>query len=88
MKSQNRTALYLVGVVATMASLSFAAVPFYDWFCRVTGFGGTTMRITREGNASPCWLKAGSPTEAAAPPAASILSALRRVCRVMVVSWL
>jgi cytochrome c oxidase assembly protein subunit 11 len=25
-----------------MASLSFAAVPFYDWFCRVTGFGGTT----------------------------------------------
>jgi hypothetical protein len=49
---------------------------------------GTTMRITREGNASPCWLKAGSPTEAAAPPAASILSALRRVCRVMVVSWL
>lgn len=42
MKGQNRTALYLVGVVATMASLSFAAVPFYDWFCRVTGFGGTT----------------------------------------------
>lgn len=42
MKAQNRTALYLVGVVATMASLSFAAVPFYDWFCRVTGFGGTT----------------------------------------------
>jgi len=42
MKGQNRTAIYLVGVVATMASLSFAAVPFYDWFCRVTGFGGTT----------------------------------------------
>jgi cytochrome c oxidase assembly protein subunit 11 len=41
-KNQNKTALYLVGVVATMASLSFAAVPFYDWFCRVTGFGGTT----------------------------------------------
>ena len=42
MNNQNKTALYLVGVVATMASLSFAAVPFYDWFCRVTGFGGTT----------------------------------------------
>ncbi|MBU9698708.1 cytochrome c oxidase assembly protein [Rhodobacteraceae bacterium HSP-20] len=42
MKSQNKTAVYLVGVVVTMASLSFAAVPFYDWFCRVTGFGGTT----------------------------------------------
>ena len=25
-----------------MGSLAFAAVPFYDWFCRVTGFGGTT----------------------------------------------
>lgn len=42
MNKQNKTALYLVVVVATMASLSFAAVPFYDWFCRVTGFGGTT----------------------------------------------
>jgi cytochrome c oxidase assembly protein subunit 11 len=38
---QNKTAFYLVGVVVTMGSLSFAAVPFYDWFCRVTGFGGT-----------------------------------------------
>lgn len=41
-RGQNRTALYLVGVVVTMASLSFAAVPFYSWFCRVTGFGGAT----------------------------------------------
>ena len=24
-----------------MLSASFAAVPFYDWFCRVTGYGGT-----------------------------------------------
>jgi cytochrome c oxidase assembly protein subunit 11 len=38
-----KTAAKLVAVVATMASLSFAAVPFYDWFCRVTGFGGTTQ---------------------------------------------
>ncbi|PJF10418.1 cytochrome c oxidase assembly protein [Pseudorhodobacter sp. MZDSW-24AT] len=37
-----KTAAKLAGVVVTMASLSFAAVPFYDWFCRVTGFGGTT----------------------------------------------
>ncbi len=37
-----KTALMLVGVAVTMASLSFAAVPFYDWFCKVTGFGGTT----------------------------------------------
>jgi cytochrome c oxidase assembly protein subunit 11 len=27
-----------------MVGLSFAAVPLYDLFCRVTGFGGTTQR--------------------------------------------
>jgi len=37
-----RIALRLVGVVVLMGALSYAAVPFYDWFCRVTGFGGTT----------------------------------------------
>lgn len=30
-------------VVALMIGLSYAAVPLYDWFCRVTGFGGTTQ---------------------------------------------
>jgi cytochrome c oxidase assembly protein subunit 11 len=25
-----------------MVGASFAAVPFYDWFCRATGYGGTT----------------------------------------------
>lgn len=40
--NHTRVAMRLVGVVVLMASLSFAAVPFYDWFCRVTGFGGTT----------------------------------------------
>jgi cytochrome c oxidase assembly protein subunit 11 len=38
---KNRTLVQLIGVVVTMGSLSFAAVPFYDWFCRVTGYGGT-----------------------------------------------
>ncbi|HSK40840.1 MAG TPA: cytochrome c oxidase assembly protein, partial [Arenibaculum sp.] len=33
----------LVGLVAGMTGLSFAAVPLYDMFCRVTGFGGTTQ---------------------------------------------
>jgi len=32
------------GVVATMVGASFAAVPFYNWFCRTTGYGGTTQR--------------------------------------------
>jgi len=33
----------LVAVVVMMIGLSFAAVPFYRWFCQVTGFGGTTQ---------------------------------------------
>ena len=37
-----RTALQAVAVVVTMGGLAYASVPFYDWFCRVTGFGGTT----------------------------------------------
>lgn len=41
--SPAKTATALVGVVLTMAALSFAAVPFYDWFCRVTGYAGTTQ---------------------------------------------
>jgi cytochrome c oxidase assembly protein subunit 11 len=42
LQGPQRTVVQLVGVVVTMGALSFAAVPFYDWFCRVTGFGGTT----------------------------------------------
>ena len=34
------------GLVATMVGASFAAVPLYSWFCRTTGFGGTTQRTT------------------------------------------
>lgn len=33
-------------VVALMVGASYAAVPFYDWFCRVTGFNGTTQVAT------------------------------------------
>jgi cytochrome c oxidase assembly protein subunit 11 len=42
LQGPQRTLVQLVAVVVTMGSLSFAAVPFYDWFCRVTGFGGAT----------------------------------------------
>jgi cytochrome c oxidase assembly protein subunit 11 len=42
LQGANRTLVQLVAVVLTMGSLSFAAVPFYNWFCKVTGFGGTT----------------------------------------------
>lgn len=41
-RAKRKTAIWLVVMVLTMASLSFAAVPFYQWFCQVTGFGGTT----------------------------------------------
>ncbi len=36
------TAFWLVTLVTVMVSLSFASVPLYDLFCRVTGYGGTT----------------------------------------------
>jgi cytochrome c oxidase assembly protein subunit 11 len=29
--------------VAVMIGAAYAAVPLYDWFCRTTGFGGTTQ---------------------------------------------
>jgi cytochrome c oxidase assembly protein subunit 11 len=38
------TAFACGGVVALMVGASFAAVPFYNWFCRTTGYGGTTQR--------------------------------------------
>jgi cytochrome c oxidase assembly protein subunit 11 len=37
-----RTASQALMLVVTMGSLAWASVPFYDWFCRVTGYGGTT----------------------------------------------
>jgi cytochrome c oxidase assembly protein subunit 11 len=39
---KTRTLITLIGVVVTMGALAWASVPFYDWFCRVTGFGGVT----------------------------------------------
>ena len=37
------TPLLLAGIFVIMLGLSYAAVPLYDLFCRVTGFGGTTQ---------------------------------------------
>ena len=33
-------------VVVLMVGASYAAVPFYNWFCRTTGFNGTTQVAT------------------------------------------
>lgn len=44
LQRRNRiTAAVSASVIVGMVGLSFAAVPLYDWFCRVTGFGGTTQ---------------------------------------------
>ena len=37
-----RTASLATGVALFMAGMGWAAVPLYDLFCRVTGYGGTT----------------------------------------------
>ncbi|MBL6779327.1 MAG: cytochrome c oxidase assembly protein [Paracoccaceae bacterium] len=42
--ANSKTAMKAVGVVILMGSLAWASVPFYDWFCRTTGFGGVTKQ--------------------------------------------
>jgi cytochrome c oxidase assembly protein subunit 11 len=41
-----KTVAQTVSLVVLMGGLAWASVPFYDWFCRVTGFGGTTSIST------------------------------------------
>ena len=43
MQKKTLTPILLAGIFFLMLGLSFAAVPLYDLFCRVTGFGGTTQ---------------------------------------------
>lgn len=40
-----RLSITLGFVVCVMIGLSFASVPLYDLFCRVTGYGGTTQQV-------------------------------------------
>lgn len=39
---KKRTVFHTVGLVVVMGGLAWASVPLYDWFCRVTGYGGAT----------------------------------------------
>jgi len=32
-----------LAIATTVLGMAYAAVPLYDWFCRVTGFGGRTQ---------------------------------------------
>jgi cytochrome c oxidase assembly protein subunit 11 len=40
-------------VVVLMVGASYAAVPFYNWFCRATGFNGTTQVATSAPSGAP-----------------------------------
>src|SRR5664279_5100629 len=40
-------------LVVLMVGASYAAVPFYNWFCRATGFNGTTQVATSAPSAAP-----------------------------------
>ncbi|EBA09152.1 cytochrome c oxidase assembly protein [Sagittula stellata] len=40
---KTKTLVQTLGVVFFMGAMAWASVPFYNWFCRVTGFGGTTQ---------------------------------------------
>jgi cytochrome c oxidase assembly protein subunit 11 len=47
MNRKTRTALLAAFLAATMVGVSFAAVPLYELFCDVTGFGGTPLRAEK-----------------------------------------
>jgi cytochrome c oxidase assembly protein subunit 11 len=40
-------------IVVLMVGASYAAVPFYNWFCRATGFNGTTQVATSAPSDAP-----------------------------------
>ena len=42
MSGPKKTVFQTVALVVFMGGLAWASVPFYNWFCRVTGFGGVT----------------------------------------------
>ena len=42
------TPIILVSIFFLMLGLSFAAVPLYELFCKVTGFGGTTQNASNK----------------------------------------
>ncbi len=50
LQGKSRTAIQAVSVVVFMGSMAWASVPLYDWFCRVTGYGGATSYA--EGNSN------------------------------------
>lgn len=43
-RRKRRSAISAAMMAVGMVCLGYAAVPLYDMFCRITGYGGTTMR--------------------------------------------
>ena len=51
LQSGNRRTAIILGILVTaMVGLSYASVPLYNLFCRVTGYGGTTQVADAESN--------------------------------------
>ena len=61
-RRNRRVGLIALAVAAAMLGLGYAAVPLYDLFCRVTGFGGTTQVASEAEAASAAERSAGAPT--------------------------
>ncbi len=45
-RSNVKTGLMAAAIAVGMVGMGFAAVPLYRIFCQVTGFGGTTMKVS------------------------------------------
>ncbi|MGV6847667.1 MAG: cytochrome c oxidase assembly protein [Marinibacterium sp.] len=46
MTAQKKTVALLLSIVVFMGAMAWAAIPLYDLFCRVTGYGGETRVAT------------------------------------------
>src|SRR5690606_7361401 len=46
-RSNRTVAVVCVAFFASMVGAAYAAVPLYQLFCQVTGYGGTTQRVTQ-----------------------------------------
>ena len=45
-KNHGKLTRAILALIMSMVMLSFAAVPIYNLFCKLTGFGGTTQRVS------------------------------------------
>ncbi|MEM7519868.1 MAG: cytochrome c oxidase assembly protein [Pseudomonadota bacterium] len=50
MSGPTKTVAQTVSLVVVMGGMAWASVPFYDWFCRVTGFGGVPQQVDVAGD--------------------------------------